>query len=297
MRLLILTAAIMAGFLAVTLFFFKMKQKRYSGLGPWTAGAATIALGHLALVLRGVIPDFCSILIGNTAFPVGIVLFLDGMRRFQNLPAASPAWYAFPAATAVACSYFYFVQDAPALRSFSTAIAIVVPHIATAVLIFRHMSKEKLFFYPIIAVEMVLASLFLVVRAFWVLTAPNFLLFMESPVQAGFFVSVLVLEIVIILSFILLNSERLEKELLAADEDLHTKIGQLEKAMSEVRTLSGLLPICANCKKICDDKGSWHEIEEFIHDRSEADFSHGICPECAKALYPEYWERKRGGGE
>jgi len=57
--------------------------------------------------------------------------------------------------------------------------------------------------------------------------------------------------------------------------------------MARVKQLSGLLPICASCKKIRDDQGYWTQIEAYIRDRSEAEFSHGICPECAKKLYPE----------
>ena len=67
-------------------------------------------------------------------------------------------------------------------------------------------------------------------------------------------------------------------------EQTHNK---LQLAFSEVKTLSGLLPICSSCKKIRDDKGYWNQIELFIRDRSEAEFSHGICPDCAKKLYPE----------
>ena len=58
----------------------------------------------------------------------------------------------------------------------------------------------------------------------------------------------------------------------------------------EVKELSRLLPICAACKKIRDDSGQWHELETYIKDHSESDFSHGICPDCAKKLYPEYSE-------
>lgn len=54
-----------------------------------------------------------------------------------------------------------------------------------------------------------------------------------------------------------------------------------------LKYLEGFLPICASCKKIRDSKGSWQQMEEYITDRSEAQFSHGICPECAKKLYPE----------
>ena len=62
-------------------------------------------------------------------------------------------------------------------------------------------------------------------------------------------------------------------------------IEELKNAMAKVRTLSGLLPICASCKKIRDDKGYWSQIESYISDHSEAEFSHGICPDCMKKLY------------
>ncbi len=67
-------------------------------------------------------------------------------------------------------------------------------------------------------------------------------------------------------------------------------IDQLQKAMQEVKVLSGFLPICASCKKIRDDTGYWRQIEEYISRHSNALFSHGICPECTQKLYPEFHE-------
>ena len=63
-------------------------------------------------------------------------------------------------------------------------------------------------------------------------------------------------------------------------------IGKLQEALAKVKTLSGLLPICSSCKKIRDDKGYWNQIETYIRQRTEADFTHGICPKCANKLYP-----------
>ena len=62
----------------------------------------------------------------------------------------------------------------------------------------------------------------------------------------------------------------------------------LEKALTEVAELKGIIPICASCKKIRDDKGYWHQVESYISSHSKADFSHGICPDCMKRLYPEF---------
>ena len=62
---------------------------------------------------------------------------------------------------------------------------------------------------------------------------------------------------------------------------------RLDRALASVKTLSGLLPICASCKRIRDDQGYWSQIESYLKRHTEADFSHGICPECAARLYPE----------
>lgn len=69
-------------------------------------------------------------------------------------------------------------------------------------------------------------------------------------------------------------------------------IGELQQALSEVKTLSGLLPICTSCKKIRNDEGYWERIEKYISDRSGALFSHGLCPECVRKLYPDYSQKK-----
>ena len=66
----------------------------------------------------------------------------------------------------------------------------------------------------------------------------------------------------------------------AQNDELSKVNRRLQEAMENVKTLSGLLPICANCKKIRDDRGYWNEVEAFIRARSGAEFSHGLCPEC-----------------
>ncbi|MDZ7695643.1 MAG: GAF domain-containing protein [Deltaproteobacteria bacterium] len=83
------------------------------------------------------------------------------------------------------------------------------------------------------------------------------------------------------------NSNHLDKRI-QAEKEREKTIDELKMALAEVKTLSGLLPICSSCKKIRDDKGYWSQIEKYVSDRSDAQFSHSICPECAKRLYPEY---------
>lgn len=65
---------------------------------------------------------------------------------------------------------------------------------------------------------------------------------------------------------------------------------ELKEAVATVKRLTGLLPICASCKKIRDDSGYWTQVEEYIEERSEASFTHGLCPECVHRMFPEYAE-------
>ena len=65
---------------------------------------------------------------------------------------------------------------------------------------------------------------------------------------------------------------------------------ELQDALDQVQALSGLLPICSSCKKIRDEENHWQPLEVYIRDRSEAEFSHSLCPDCAKKLYPDYYK-------
>jgi len=105
----------------------------------------------------------------------------------------------------------------------------------------------------------------------------------------------------------LLNARRVEREsegtqlILLAIEDITDRkreeeererlLKELQDALAKVKTISGLLPICSSCKNIRDDEGYWNQIEAYITDHSEAEFSHSICPECARKLYPKLYEK------
>jgi hypothetical protein len=74
-----------------------------------------------------------------------------------------------------------------------------------------------------------------------------------------------------------------------AYEEKKKLVTELEKALEDIKVLSGLIPICAWCKKVRDDAGYWHQVEAFIQERSEATFTHSICPTCM-----EKWKKERG---
>jgi two-component system sensor histidine kinase TtrS len=77
------------------------------------------------------------------------------------------------------------------------------------------------------------------------------------------------------------------------EEERERLLAELQAALASVRTLSGLLPICAGCKKIRNDDGKWQPVEQYLAQKSEAQFSHGICPQCAAKLYPDLVDKKK----
>lgn len=79
-----------------------------------------------------------------------------------------------------------------------------------------------------------------------------------------------------------------------AEEARSRLIIQLQDSLSEIKKLSGLLPICASCKKIRDDKGYWNQLETYISEHSEAEFSHGVCPDCLEKLYGDVLDEEPG---
>jgi PAS domain S-box-containing protein len=78
------------------------------------------------------------------------------------------------------------------------------------------------------------------------------------------------------------------------EQALREKAEELRQALEQIKTLRGIVPICASCKNIRDDQGYWSQVEVYVRDRTGAEFSHSLCPECVKKIYPEY---AQGGGE
>ena len=88
-----------------------------------------------------------------------------------------------------------------------------------------------------------------------------------------------------------LYKAEMEAALRSKERELVKQNRRLQKALDEIKILSGLLPICSQCKKIRDDGGYWHQVEKYIQDHSEIKFSHSLCPGCAKHLYPDIADR------
>ena len=79
------------------------------------------------------------------------------------------------------------------------------------------------------------------------------------------------------------------------EQEREILINQLKATIAKVKTLTGLLPICASCKKVRDDQGYWHQVEEYLQEHAPVNFTHGICPQCAHTLYPDIFDEAKAG--
>lgn len=78
------------------------------------------------------------------------------------------------------------------------------------------------------------------------------------------------------------------RRMVEMQDSLAAKIEELWQALDQIKTLRGIVPICAGCKRIRDDQGYWTQVEAYVRDHTEAQFSHGLCPHCIKEMYPHY---------
>ncbi len=288
MKLLLITSATLNVFMAMTMAMFYFSRKTFPGFGIWMAGVAATAMTYCALAFRGSIPYELSVFLTNLFWPLTGLLYFDGLRRFLGLPKLPVGTYVIPVLVAVhALSTFYYLNSG-AWRTVVISAAFSIPHGLTAWLSLREYFRVKSIFLLLLGLETSLATAVAMGRALFNLTIANFEFMVSLNSELLFFITFTVLELVICFSFIMLNTEWFEKDLLATQSALESNIRQLEKTLTEVKTLRGLLPICSNCKKIRDDGNAWVPMEVYVRDRTEADFSHGICPDCMRKLYPKY---------
>ncbi|MEI6135743.1 MAG: PAS domain S-box protein, partial [Desulfomonile sp.] len=220
MNILFISNTVLNIFLTLAMAFFYFIQKTFPGFGQWVIGGGLIAFAYLMVVLRGFVPTSLAIVIQNFSFPLAAVLYLSGVRSFLGLSDMSRGWYALPAISALFASFSIYSFDSAAWRTLITALTFSVPHVVTSILIFRDYPKTKSLFSLVLGAEMALASALLLIWAMWSFTISDFQLLMATPVHAGFFISLMVLQIVITFSFVMLNAERINRDLTLASDAL-----------------------------------------------------------------------------
>lgn len=274
-------------FVGLLLLLYRSRQRVYPGFDLWTWACFFLGLGYLVTALRGSVPLAFSVLAGNALLFLGATLRLDGTRRFLDLTPLPKAWYACLLLPLMVYAWFTLVHNEIAVRVFVGSFVLVAVAMAMARHLVAQAPEGNRTVYLVTAVMNLVFCATTTARALVWLRHPEHKMLDPSIINTLFFFSVAVVEIGWGMCFMMMNNERVEEDLRSSEANLREKNEELTRALAEVRTLSGLLPICAHCKMIRNDSGYWQKIESYLADHSSARFSHGICPECMRKLYPE----------
>jgi len=261
----------------IIMVYFYRTRKTYTGFGHWVWASFLLFIGMLLLSMRHLLPDLITIIIANGLTACFFVMITQGIHLFYQ---KSISWlYYFLPVLLMALGFLYFTYIRPDInaRIVLLSLLIVVFHMISAYSVYKLPKTVSYGGNTLVIITLLFQASFVVFRILYTLVVDkgiqDFLAY-ASAVQAFAFVVLIGGNIILFFGFIIMNSQRLENE--------------LSDASNEIMQLRGILPICSHCKKIRDDKGYWNQLEKYIQERSGTQFSHGICPECAKKHYPDY---------
>ncbi|MFZ5586992.1 MAG: hypothetical protein ACOZHQ_13815 [Thermodesulfobacteriota bacterium] len=283
-RTLAFTASLVFFVLSAYLAHFRLSRPSLPGVGKYSLGALAGGLGMVLLALRGLAPDLLSVVLANTLVGLFSTLVCLGLAEFLGRP--QKIWPHALTLTALGAGLLLFTFAWPNVGARVVVISLVVGGycLVQAVMLGRWstsaiggLNRPLFVSYVVLGLVFMLRSAY---SAFW---EPRMQDFMQAGLIHGLtFMAFILGAFLILTGLVFLGIQRLETE--------------ARRARAEVRQLSGLLPICAACKRIRDDRGYWHQVEAYVKAHSAADFTHGICPECVRRLYPEVAGKLGGGG-
>lgn len=271
----------MVGFVALVLLFCRVHLKTYAGFDYWLAGNVVAICGYAALLARLSGHEALSILLGNALFVLTAVLRLEATSRFLRGVPANRAYYLLIPIVTGALAWFYFVEPSISLRNLAISLAVAGICLKMAWEFLRHAGARRLALYRAISFMMAAFAVVMLFRAVLWCRHPQAGLFEAPGFHAPYVLGAILGEMGMGMAFLLVNSQRLEEELADSEAELTARL-------AEIKVLRGMLPICASCKSIHDGHGHWEKIESYVQRHTEAEFSHSICPDCVRRLYPEY---------
>lgn len=263
--------------LAVVMTYVRRRRRTYPGFGHWVLSAWCAALGTGLLGLRGLAPDGLTVVGANLALYASTALVATGLLAFTGGPVRPGRYAGLVLAAAALNAAFLYLH--PSFR-----VRVVLYSLVTAGLLLR---AAYLAWRPLKAVlgedHALVRTVLLLLGSIYLLRAGSNLLHppasesLLAPAlsQVAALTTFLTAQACVYAGLLVVNAQRVERDLKAA--------------VQECKVLRGILPICASCKKIRDGQGTWNPMEAYLHEHSGAEFTHGICPDCAEAF------RQRGG--
>ena len=280
-RTLSFVSGVIAGTLWCCMLFVARTQKVYPGFRQWTFASLSYGIGMILLSLRDILPGWLTIVVANLLIIIFFVMIASGLIEFVG--GRKKVWLDVVPIAVVAATFLYFTYHSPDVSARIVIISFLIAVLCarSALIIYRCVPSILAGTNWVLLASLILMGGWFLGRSVLTLVFENQIEdFMSASVYQGLTFTVNVVgNIMLITGLIIINAQRLEHDLF--------------KARAQVKSLTGLLPICSSCKKIRDDRGCWQDVAVYVRDRSEAEFSHGLCPECMERLYPEYAQRLR----
>jgi hypothetical protein len=269
--------------LSICMFHYLHSRKTYSGFTAWVAGVSCLTVASLLLGLRGVIPDIFTVIVANGVGAISFFLIYYGLKSFVQEKVNLPLHIA----VLTLYSLFIFPLLTYTLVNLNLRISLVsfvsgIYLFLCATTLVQSARRRKVQLNQFLLITLLLLVVVRFSRGIYFLFPLHNV---NEYMAAGPFLGVMtlltaILSISLVIGMMQVNTERLEGEHLATINDLRT-------ALDEIKTLRGILPICSYCNNIRDENGHWNSLESYIAKYSEAEFSHGICQECAAKHYPD----------
>jgi hypothetical protein len=270
-------SAVIAMSLGVAALYFR---KSDHATAWWALGFLLHAVGFQLIFLRGHIPDFLSIPLANALLIAGPVVFFWGIDVYAEGRPRYLLGSVLIGASVVALLAALYAQ--PDYRVRLVVLSVILLGINTVIGIELLRLSHIAWAQRILTAGVFFASAAaMAVRGLVSILGPlPDSIFVSSASSAIGFIYSFVMPTCIGICFLSMIAKKVQVA-------RNTTISELDAALRKVTTLSGLLPICASCKKIRDEEGHWHQVEHYVRAHSEVDFTHTICPDCATRLYPD----------
>jgi PAS domain S-box-containing protein len=216
-------------FLGCFMYLFWLGQKTYKGFVEWMITVILAAVFCLLYTLKGVVPDFASIIVANAGISGVLIFRLKGTKRFFSRPDINPAFWFIPILVLFAELYFYLFDDSPVIRSLFVTIAVVFIMAAIAREFFINLSQDSKYLNIALVILFVIYGGLFLWRGISVLPMKGYTLFSNTILQSVFFLAVPLFETGVNVIFMMLNSQRTQNNLNKVQENLSHTINNLNK--------------------------------------------------------------------
>ncbi len=258
---------------AIAMTYVRISRKTYDGFGAWALSAWCAFLGILLVALRGFISDAWSILAANLFLVGTSSLILTGLVAFSGGRPNHRMHAVFLTVYTLLTALFLYAIPSLQARLVVFSFAIGALGLLSAHVAWKRLPAVLHDANPLVLGTILFVAIVYLLRSLLSLAIPppseDFMA--AAPVQGISLLVYLLGHTTLSVALLVLNGQRVERD--------------LQVSIEECKVLRGILPICAHCKKIRDNQGAWNQIEAYLHQHTEAEFSHGICPECAQTAF------------